>query len=525
MSSFVSTPVSRRALLAGASGLSLAGMLALAGCSSSGSQDDGAGEGADFTGALTFLLPGTAPTGWDAVLKATNDKLKTDLGFTIEPQFISWADYPTQSLLRFTSGARFDTALQARWLNMTKLVSDKALLELSSLVPGHENLVKTIDPTILKSNTWSTGLYGIPQVNSAARLHHFTIRQDLAEAVGASEISDFEALEKFFYDVKQRYPDVIPMGYNTGSGANTVFGPVTPTLNAWAWDNPTVTGWNFTGDSLFFAFAADAATTGSSDPVPFWEQEGVADALQRVRKYNQDGIINGDILNLDTSAEQSLFTSGRTAGRWAITDGTSSNPLVALLKAVPNAALANVAPLTGGLTSKPYQTFQADNFTVFNARGESSTAAMALQDWVSVKEHSDLLSYGIEGTDWKAAGDDGVELLSDYSFPAYALNWRVSTFRAPSTMSETEKAIFDWSKETSNFTTDPFASFIPDVTPVENQNAQVAAAVKQYAKPLFAGVVDVQKGLDDLKRAVDAAGLDQLQTELAKQADAYLAAR
>jgi putative aldouronate transport system substrate-binding protein len=39
----------------------------------------------------------------------------------------------------------------------------------------------------------------------------------------------------------------------------------------------------------------------------------------------------------------------------------------------------------------------------------------------------------------------------------------------------------------------------------------------KYGNPLFIGAVDVDKGLDDLKKA-----LAKLQAEMAKQADAYL---
>ena len=44
----------------------------------------------------------------------------------------------------------------------------------------------------------------------------------------------------------------------------------------------------------------------------------------------------------------------------------------------------------------------------------------------------------------------------------------------------------------------------------------------QHANPLFYGVADVDAQLDQLKKAADAAGLDALQGEMEKQANAYL---
>ena len=79
--------------------------------------------------------------------------------------------------------------------------------------------------------------------------------------------------------------------------------------------------------------------------------------------------------------------------------------------------IANVVPLRGGKDAKPNQTFQADNFVVLNAKGQSNEKAMQLEDWVSIKENHDLLSYGVEGKDWKPVGDDKYEQLSTTRFP------------------------------------------------------------------------------------------------------------
>lgn len=63
------------------------------------------------------------------------------------------------------------------------------------------------------------------------------------------------------------------------------------------------------------------------------------------------------------------------------------------------------------------------------------------------------------------------------------------------------------------------------MTPVKEAAAQMNNVMTQYANPLFYGVGDVDAGLDKLKKAADAAGLDVIMTELTKQGDAYLKAR
>jgi putative aldouronate transport system substrate-binding protein len=507
----------RRSFLAAGGGLALASALAACG--------GGSGDGGAFDGKLTAILPGNVPTGWDPVLAAVNTKLEKDLGFTLATQFISFANFADQSLLKFTAGAKFDCSLQARWLNMTQLVQDSSLTDLTGEIAKQPNLSATIDATVLEANQWNGHLWGVPQVNSAARLAHMAIRQDLAEKYGFAEIADYDTLERFWYKLKQSEPDMIPFTLSTGSVDQTATMITAPLFNAAAWDDPHRVPQSFTGDSLYFYLADDAATTGTSNPVPFWERDDVIDALRRTRQYYQDDIINHDALNLDSTSEHALFTSGKSAGTWAMTDGTSSSLLPALQKAVPGAAMANVVPLRDGKAAKPNQLFQSDNFVVLNGRSENTAATLQLQDWLSIKENHDLISYGQEGEDWKAVGDDQYESLSQYAFPGFALCWRAPLERLASYTTESEKDWFEWSQDASNFTTDTFAGFIPDVTDVATQNTQVTAAVTQYGKPLFAGAVDVDKGLSDLKTACDRAGLDALQQAMSDQADAYLASR
>ena len=141
-------------------------------------------------------------------------------------------------------------------------------------------------------------------------------------------------------------------------------------------------------------------------------------AFKKIRQYYQDGIINADGLNADSATVQAAFTAGKYASQWAMTDGTASNVLDALRKAVPGADLEQVLPYGKSFTDvKPLQTFQADNLVVVNANGGNLDRALALQDWLSVQENHDLLAYGIEGTDWKPTANGGYEQLSSYSFP------------------------------------------------------------------------------------------------------------
>lgn len=513
--------LSRRAALGLGGGLAAATALGLSGCSSSSSGGTSSARG--LSGVSKAVVPTDVPPGWDAVKEKINTKLKAELGFTLDVQFINWTNYAQQALLKFTAGEQFDTALQALWLNMAQLAQQGALADLSGKLDKYSDLSTYMVPPLVKSNTWDGGhLYGIPQVNSAARLHHMCVRQDLAEKVGQPTIASYADWERFLYLVKEKGGGVTP--YGAASNETNVLAVPAPTAQfcAESWDDPHMIPLSFSGKSVFWIPASDAKSTKSSKVIPHWDDPRIIATFKRIRQYYLDGIINKDALQTDNATMKSQFTAGKYAAGWAITDGLSSDMLATLKAAVPGAALANYAPLKGGTSSKPNQTFQADNLSVVNANGGDVDRALALQNWLSKKENYDLLNYGIEGTDWKAVGDNKYEKVSKYSFPGYALAWRSGLARRTSYMTETESALLDWAQKYENFTPDPFASFIANSDPIKPELAQMTTVVTQYCNPLYYGVVDVDSQLDKLRKAAEGAGLAKMQAEMEKQANSYL---
>ena len=88
---------------------------------------------------------------------------------------------------------------------------------------------------------------------------------------------------------------------------------------------------------------------------------------------------------------------------------------------------------------------------------------MQLQDWVSIKENHDLISYGVEGKDWKPVGDDKYEqLVARTPSPGFALCWRAKLERKIKDITrDRDRAWFDWAQDYDNFTLDPYAVVHP----------------------------------------------------------------
>ena len=69
----------------------------------------------------------------------------------------------------------------------------------------------------------------------------------------------------------------------------------------------------------------------------------------------------------------------------------------------------------------------------------------------------------------------------------------------------------------------PILGFVPDLTPIQNELAQLSTVAKQYCDPLDKGLIDVDPGLQQCQDQIKAAGIDTITGELQKQIDAWKA--
>lgn len=520
-----SNGLSRRRFLGGsaataawlASGTPLLASL-LASCGNDG--DGGSGEVTD----LTFIVPGDQPAGWSKVLDAVNEKLAADRGLRFDLEWIGWSNYADTSLLKHTSGETFDGSLDAAWLHMQQLAQDGALLALDDhLASGdYPELTATIDPKTIESSKIDGKLWGVPQVNNASVVTGFTIRRDLADAAGFGEISSYEDFERFLYDVKQQNSSVIPYGLDNGYVNNTVgyHGVFTPAF----WSDPNAFLPFSLGTIGAVAYARTSeAQAGSVTLLPFWEVPGLDEAMRLIRRYHDDEIINHDVLSVDKNTIYSLFGQGKYASSVGWTNGLVTSTYGATRDNIQGAEIELILPFGSSTPPRLLSPFGSANNICVNVNSANPEAVLELQDWLSVKENHDLLSYGIEGEDWKADGDNGYEALSNYVFPGYVACWRAPLERLPAGTVESEKTWFAWSQDFDNFDLSPLAGFTLDQAPLETELAQLGAAYTEYALPLFAGLVDPTSGLSDLQRAFEGAGYEKALAETEKQYNAFLA--
>lgn len=512
----ITSSVTRRSfLLAGTAAVgSLAAGGLLSGCNSGSGRD-----GAETNSALLLIAPGDVPPEWDRVLAEVNKKLQADTGLTLDVQWIGWSNYLQAELLKWTAGERFTGALEASWAHMPKLAADGALINLdetwAKAESDHPELAKTIHARTIETSRMNGTLWGIPQVSNATSLLGFMTRKDLADG----EVSSYADFERYLYGVKQKKSSVVPYGMDNGyvNSALVLFDEA-------GWEpSPEYMPVPVSNTPLLWIKAADAQA-GTGHVVPIWEVPSQVDTMRRVRRYFDDGILNRDLLNVDKKTIYSLFGQGKFAAAIGVTDGQMTSIYGATTKKIPGAELELVLPYADS-SAKVFSTFGASNHVVFNKRGDQLVPGMKLMEWLSQQANHDMLQYGVEGTDWTADGDKSYTTKSDYVFPGYTMSWRIPLERRPATMIDSEKRWLDFVQSFDNFDLSPLAGFTVDEAPIKTQLAQFSAGTPKYLRPLQAGNVDTDSGLEALKKGYGNAGLDKVVTEVEKQLSAFFASR
>lgn len=500
----------------------LASTLLLAGCGGNGGNaepgnanssnaNSGAGSASNASKEVVELkayLPGDKPVGFDEVLKAVNDKLKTDnVGASLNINFLPWSDYGNTVAVKMSAGEDFDMYLDAPWLSMNQMIASNSLQALDAMVEERPELKASIPDEMWEYNKFGGKIMGIPLGTTQGSVYGLLIRKDLREKYGLPELKTLDDLEKFLYAVKENEKDIKPFVIN-GIKADKLPFILSDSANM-ALDEVLEIGVNM------FAYS-----TKDKKVVGQWESPMIADAFERVTKFYKDGILSKNIAQ-EQNAE-TLFKQGKYAATYYAADGVEGLKYAEMLKDGSD-KLEVFVP--NGDKAKPYTAFQQWNFLCIPASSKHADLAMDVANWLSIKENHDLMEYGIQGKDWEPVGDSSYKVLSSYVFPGYTLTWRPTLNRTPDTMMADDKKWFDFSADPANFTLSPTAGFTFDAEKVKTEYAKITPFHDSLFLPLAQGVLAAEKGKAMLEEKIMGVGGQKVIDEIQAQIDAVVSGK
>jgi putative aldouronate transport system substrate-binding protein len=173
---------------------------------------------------------------------------------------------------------------------------------------------------------------------------------------------------------------------------------------------------------------------------------------------------------------------------------------------------------------------KAWNFIAVPASSKNIDRTMDFMNWIYAdQKNNDLLTYGIEGTNWTAVGTDqwklpdGVDASKNYMFPGYQLTWNPTLNRMPAGLPTQLQKYYEYEFNPSSYKKNVLAGFSFDQEPVKTEISKCNIVVGNYNPFLLSGMGDVNTTLSKMNKDLKDAGVDKIKAELKKQINEFLA--
>jgi putative aldouronate transport system substrate-binding protein len=143
-----------------------------------------------------------------------------------------------------------------------------------------------------------------------------------------------------------------------------------------------------------------------------------------------------------------------------------------------------------------------------------------------------LFNYGIEGKHWVWVDEENKIVGFPEGVDGNSVGWNPNTYwqfgdkRLVYLTTADDIGVLDRDAvDLQEAVISPLLGFVPDVTPIQNELAQLSTVAKQYCDPLDKGLIDVDPGLQECQDQIKAAGIDTVIAELQRQIDAWRASQ
>jgi len=172
------------------------------------------------------------------------------------------------------------------------------------------------------------------------------------------------------------------------------------------------------------------------------------------------------------------------------------------------------------------------NFVVFNALqpGDKRIAGIQFFNWLmGDQDNIDMWLFGIDGKNYKKEPNmryseiEGVDPTRNYRRMWYVSGCPGKVQRISIDLPKDAEETLKWLSTADNFRFNPYEGFLPETKPFETQLAQLNAANPEASHALQLGSIDVTEGIKAYKKALDAAGRQQLKAKFQEQLDNWIA--
>lgn len=464
---------------------------------------------------LKMYLVGDKPEGFDDVYAKINEILEAKLNCSLSVDWLDWSEHTTKYSLLFSGNEDFDMIFTATsWCHYEQTVA------LGGFKALDEDFIKTYAPDIwetLPEIAWQQAtidgsIYMVPANYTEVTPDCYAIRGDLMDEYGIDDVASYEDVVNFF----------------KASAEHGIYGTTRAGGLYWPWFH-----------SLGYEIIGGAPSEGelvlfnSMDPNDtnikyVLEWDAFSDYCHEMKELADAGCWPTDVLSSTAERQDGLVTGRASTLGWNLAScklyaeqANAEHPdwNINVYHVAKDGTYVGTRYINGGMGIN------------INSKNPER-AMMVINEFATNQEIQDLAQLGIEGVNWEPVGDNQYKVVDGNQYTT-SNNWgwrnmdimRTVSLENPTELetkaAELEKHYLENTREYH-----VLDGFTFDTTPVSVQYAAVEAAMGTYFDPLLSGLVDdVDSTLEQLRSALDAAGVQDVLTEMQKQVDAYVADR
>ncbi|MGP5394388.1 ABC transporter substrate-binding protein [Enterococcus hirae] len=329
-------------------------------------------------------------------------------------------------------------------------------------------------------------MYGVPAQKEIAATEYFVFNKELVDKydVPYESIKTYDELEPWLKTIKEKEginPWYMSEGYR----------------NPYKFDElSTSVGINLEGDE--------------GKIVNYYFEKPYVERVEKVRDFMKKGYVNKDaaLAKQTDIVGKEWFVTSTVMGPLDTATVKDQVKKDVVVTPMVDSIVTNASAMGGG--------------TVISANSKHPKEAMKLLEAVNTDEKlMNLLSYGIEGTHYEKTGEKTIKWLdahSNYTMPFYMFGNYFNLYHQEGAPTDEWEVLKSYNEQAE---ASPALGFNFDTKAVTTQLAALNNVQEEFKALINTGSVETQENLNNMKKKMNAAGLDEIITEMQTQYDSW----
>ena len=436
---------------------------------------------------LEYWTIGGEPGDLALVTDYINEYTEEKIGVEINFNYSDWGAYADRLTTMLNTQEYFDIAFGAGINDYATHAQNGMFADLKDALNGSAKDLYDFVPEYLWTAMTLPGgeIYGVPAYKDSSMTQYLIFDKAMLEDLGfeKEDFDSIESLEPLLVAYKEANPNDYPLMMNQEG------------INAMLSDYEPISG-------------RVVAKFGTTTAVNLFAEEAVVNRFKLMREWNEAGYINPDANTMTDPVEGAqIFAAQGFPGADSNWSGNQGFEVVS-------------NPFYGPIYTN--QSIQG-SFTVVSAASkniEKSVEYLMLQNIDEVVRNA--VAFGLEDVHYTKTGDTTITKLEAderYSVPPYSQGTFFTMYTIDPNPANQWELVEEQNQEAEG---SPLLGFIFDPTDVEGELAALSNINTKYFGTLMTGSADVDSTLEAMYAEQDAAGLQDVLTEVQAQIDAWL---